>query len=104
MRVTADDPRLSWEGAVSLQRDGAGVQPWRIPFEEQDLFPQPLVERAEMPAGVRLTFATDATAISGACAAVAEAAPIELVCDGHLIGAAPWPGRSRSASRDCPPD
>ena len=41
---------------------------------------------------MRLTFATDATAISGACAA-APGAPIELVCDGHLIGAAPLAGQ-----------
>jgi hypothetical protein len=45
MRVTADDPRLSWEGAVSLQRDGAGVKPWRIPYAERGLFPQTLAHR-----------------------------------------------------------
>jgi GDSL-like Lipase/Acylhydrolase family len=103
MRVMADDSRLSWEGAVSVHRDEAGVMPWRIPFTEQDLFPQPLVERAAMPAGVRLTFATDATAISGVCEAAPEAAPIEIVCDGDLIGAAPLAGQESFRFEGLPP-
>jgi hypothetical protein len=93
MRVTAGDPRLSWEGAVSLERDERGIAPWRIPHQQQRLFPEALVERAAMPAGVRLAFTTDATSFGAACEVAPEAAPVELLCDGELFGACEVAGR-----------
>ncbi|HVG98146.1 MAG TPA: GDSL-type esterase/lipase family protein [Chloroflexota bacterium] len=93
MRVTAGDTRLSWEGAVSLEQDERGIAPWRIPYQQRGLFPDVLVERAAMPAGVRLAFSTDATTFSAACEVAPEAAPVELLCDGELVGAAEVAGR-----------
>jgi hypothetical protein len=93
MRVTAGDPRLSWEGAVSLEHDQRGIAPWRIPYQARGLFPDALVERAAMPAGVRLAFTTDATSFAAACEVAPEAAPIELLCDGEPAGAAEVAGK-----------
>ena len=67
-----------------------------------------------MPAGVRLTFATDATAFAGACEAAPRRRPSSSLCDGELVGAAAVAGqdgvplrraarRARSASScGCP--
>ncbi|MCX5660896.1 MAG: GDSL-type esterase/lipase family protein [Planctomycetota bacterium] len=46
-------------GAVSLQTIASGIQPWRVPFEERDLFETALLTRATMAAGVRLAIVTD---------------------------------------------
>lgn len=85
MQISAHDRRLSWPGAVSLEQDDAGVMPWRLPYVTRELFPAPLVERAAMPAGVRLAFTSDATSIAGRRVPAAESAPLDLVCDGRLV-------------------
>ena len=62
------DPRLTWQGAVSLQRTDDWVMPWRIPFDEAGLFPplalqvlgvlprlfrpKVLIAEASIPAGI----------------------------------------------------
>ena len=33
--LRSDDPRLTWQGSVSLERTDGWVMPWRIPHEEQ---------------------------------------------------------------------
>ncbi|QTT74980.1 G-D-S-L family lipolytic protein [Streptomyces mobaraensis NBRC 13819 = DSM 40847] len=59
--IRADDPVLTYRGAVSLQEVDGGILPWRIPFQERHLFfPEGSVGRAAMPSGVRITFRTDA--------------------------------------------
>ncbi|MGH2356008.1 MAG: GDSL-type esterase/lipase family protein [Chloroflexota bacterium] len=92
MHIAPTDSRLAWPGVVSLHPNGDWVMPWRVPYEERGLFPGPLVERAAMPAGVRLAFRTDATSVAGRCVAAPESAPIDLCCDGALIGTAPLAG------------
>jgi lysophospholipase L1-like esterase len=55
-----------FEGAISFEKRGGGLKPWRLPFAERGLFPSPaetLLARAEMAAGVRLRFETDARAV-----------------------------------------
>ena len=68
--VKAGDRRVVWQGHVSLEPVGGfggALKPWRIPFADRSLFPG-VVERAEMPSGVRLSIVTDSRrlAIRGA--------------------------------------
>ncbi|MBI5264120.1 MAG: GDSL family lipase [Bradyrhizobium sp.] len=63
MIVPGNDDRLSWSGAISLERRDDWVMPWRIPREDLDLFSSgrsSLPARAALPSGVRLRFGTDA--------------------------------------------
>jgi GDSL-like Lipase/Acylhydrolase family len=64
LRVPHDDPRLRYRGAVSLQRGPGWTAPWRLPYEQAALhLPEGGAGRAAMPAGVRVTFRTDARAL-----------------------------------------
>ena len=61
-----DDPRLTWQGAISLQRADGWVIPWRIAYEERTLFPpDALQEQAAMPAGARIAFHSDTATVAG---------------------------------------
>ncbi|MCX5989847.1 MAG: GDSL family lipase, partial [Chloroflexi bacterium] len=51
-----------------------------------------LVIRAAMPAGVRIRFVTDASAVAGTVEADQESSPIDIVADGHLIASLPVSG------------
>ena len=92
MLIRASDERLRWEGAVSVEHTDTWSQAWRIPHAERGLFPQPLVERAEMAAGVRLAFRSDTTAVVGSFEPAGELAPIDLYVDGEWLGTAPLEG------------
>lgn len=59
---------------------------WRIPHDERDLYALELVERAAMPAGVRLSFQSDTSFIEIGCDLANERSNIDLVIDGKLIG------------------
>ena len=39
LQIRPDDPNLTWQGAISLQRADAWVMPWRIPYNNRALFP-----------------------------------------------------------------
>ena len=66
LQIRPDDPNLTWQGAISLQRADAWVMPWRIPYNNRALFPpDALQERATMPAGVRLSFYSDTQIVAG---------------------------------------
>jgi len=93
-----DDPRLTWAGAISLQRTDEWVMPWRIPYAERALFPpDALRERASMPAGVRIAFRSDTTWLRGAVVPFPEASNLDLCCDGQLIGSASLDNQDRFA-------
>ena len=68
--VDLQNGALAFEGAVSVERTDAGVQPWRLPVAERDLFPQEqiglpqLVHQTSRPSGVRLTFRSDTNAVT----------------------------------------
>lgn len=66
--------------------------PWRINHEEKALFAEELVIRAAMPAGVRLSFRSNTTSITGSCNAVEERSQIDLVVNGKLAGSEPTDG------------
>lgn len=83
--ISPNDSRLSWPGAVSLQRENGAIMPWRIPEGERGLYALPLVERAAMPAGVRLTFRSDTAALCLRAAPYPERSPVDLFCNGELL-------------------
>jgi lysophospholipase L1-like esterase len=87
-QLEPDDPRLTWQGIVSLHRADGWVTPWRLPYETRALFPpERLQERAQMPAGVRLSFYSDTTTVAGTLADVdPESSRLDLCCDGRFVG------------------
>ncbi|MBL7199415.1 MAG: GDSL family lipase [Anaerolineae bacterium] len=100
-----DDPRLTWQGAVSLERTDGWVAPWRIPCEDRVLFPpERLGERLAMPAGVRIVFRSNTTLLAGRLASPhPESSPIDLCCDGVLFGSIPLAGRDAFRFDGLPP-
>ena len=63
--VDLNDAGLSWPGAISLHRTDDWVMPWRVPYESRRLFPpDALLERAAMPAGVRLSFVSNTISLT----------------------------------------
>ncbi len=57
------DGPLTFAGVVSLEVNGT-VHPWRIPFDQRDLFDPGLVQRGACPAGVRLRLSSDAEVLT----------------------------------------
>ncbi|MEW6355241.1 MAG: SGNH/GDSL hydrolase family protein [Planctomycetota bacterium] len=89
--VPAQDERLTWDGAVSLETTKDWVRPWRIPHGDKELFPPAaLIERAGMPAGVRLRFATDSTALRLNATPMPAAGKLDVVCNGDLVETIPF--------------
>ena len=86
--IAADDPRLIWSGAISCESGAGWVKPWRIPHQDQDLYSpgnNGLSDRAEMPSGVRLRFATDARTLAFHTEPLAEAGNFDLYADDELV-------------------
>ena len=93
MKVRSDDARLTWEGSISVQHTPEWSQPWRLPHGELGLFPpDTLIERAAMPAGIRLTFRSDTALLAGEVLPDPESAPVDLYVDGEWVGSAPLVG------------
>jgi hypothetical protein len=101
-----DDSRLTWQGVVSLHRTDEWVAPWRLPHETRALYPpERLQERAQMPAGVRISFFSDATTVSGTLADIdPESARLDLCCDGVFVGSVEIAGRTGFAFDRLPPN
>ena len=55
---------VSIEGAVSIEQTAKGVQPWRLPVAQRHLFEPEVVDKAAMPAGVRLTLVSDTASLT----------------------------------------
>jgi hypothetical protein len=66
---------------------GNGVVPWRLPFEELDLYqPEALQERAAMPAGVRVSFLTDSSSLKASLTVESDDPQlVDVYCDGELV-------------------
>lgn len=98
-----NDPRLTWQGTISLQQTDEGVMPWRIPYENRGLFPpDALQERAAKPAGVRIAFHSDTTTVAGQIEPHDEIALLDLFCDGHFHGSVELTGQCSFAFHDLP--
>ena len=87
MQLKPDALQLTWQGAVSLQKTEDWVMPWRTPHPAHVLFPEPLLERSAMPAGVRISFRSNTTQVSGNIVPQNESGMLDLCCDGELIDA-----------------
>ena len=85
MQLKPDAPQLTWQGAVSLQKTEDWVMPWRTPHPMHVLFPEPLLERSAMPAGVRISFRSNTTQVSGNIVAQNESGLLDLCCDGEIV-------------------
>lgn len=83
--ISLTDERLNWEGAASVEYQDDWAMPWRIDHTQRPLFDSGLIERAAMPAGVRLTFRSDTTTIAGRATTDGDAPMIDLCCDGELL-------------------
>ena len=85
MQLKPDAPQLTWQGAVSLHKTEAWVMPWRTPHPMHVLFPEPLLERSAMPAGVRISFRSNTTRVSGNIVSQNESGMLDLCCDGEIV-------------------
>ena len=85
MQLKPDTPQLNWQGAISLQKTEEWVMPWRTPHPAHVLFPEPLLERSAMPAGVRISFCSNTTRIAGSIVPQGDSGLLELCCDGKVV-------------------
>ena len=82
VELDPDDPLLSWDGLVAMQRAGDWWQPWRLP--DQTL-PTALRELAKMPAGIHVGMRTDARLMSVPLFGDPDySTPADVVVDGQL--------------------
>jgi len=62
--IDLNHPALTFAGAISVEPlDDGAVQPWRLDWQRKPLFDPTLKLRAESPAGVRLSFVSDTSAV-----------------------------------------
>lgn len=72
-----------FHGAVSLEHLEHGIKPWRIPYQDYDLYtPEGIEGKAEICAGVRLRLYTDAIAIQVSFAPLHEAIALDCLVGG----------------------
>ena len=87
LQIRPDDPRITWQGAISFQQTDQWTMPWRIPYDDRALYPpDALRERASMPAGVRISFRSDTQMVTGYVEPTGEPGGIDLYCDGRFQG------------------
>ena len=102
--LSPDYPRLTWQGAISLQHIDGWVMPWRIPYEDRNLFPpDALQQRAAMPAGVRISFHSNTMTVAGQIEPYAETSLVDLFCDGHFQSSMELAGQNGFAFQDLRP-
>ena len=85
MQLKPDAPELTWQGAISLQKTEDWMMPWRTPHSMHVLFPEPLLERSAMPAGVRISFRSNTTRVSGNIVPQNESGILDLCCDDEVV-------------------
>ena len=94
LSIRPDDPRITWQGAISVEHTDEWSMPWRIPFEDRALYPpDALRERGSMPAGVRMSFRSDTDAVGGSIEPPEESSKIDLYCDGQFLGSSELTGQ-----------
>lgn len=87
------DSRLTWQGVVELHTADEWTMPWRIPYERRALFPGGIEGPASAPAGVRISFITDAGSVGGNVVPQGGSAPIDLCIDGEYVETVPLAGQ-----------
>lgn len=89
--IAPADPRLCWEGAVSLETTAdSHVVPWRLPHDRLSLFPSyepwgDLSYVAALASGLRLSFVSDTLDLAVRQKVVETPRPLDLCCDGRLV-------------------
>ncbi len=76
------------QGAVSIEQKDGHLRPWRLPVDRLGLFPSPddgLVLRAQMPAGVRVRFETQARRVGLSFAPLIGEAKFDLVINRQVF-------------------
>jgi hypothetical protein len=101
-KIDPGDGRLSWAGAVSLERTPEYVAPWRVDFAERGLFYPELQNKAADATGVRIRFRSDTTSISGKIDPVPEMRPMDLVVDGEVAASLEMDNRDGFEFTDLP--
>ena len=102
MQLKPDAPQLTWQGAVSLQKTEDWVMPWRTPYPQHILFPDPLLERSAMPAGVRISFRSNTTRVSGNIARQKGSGMLDLSCDGEVVASLDLAGKDTFVFENLP--
>lgn len=75
-----------FHGAVSLEKTKEFVKPWRIPFDQKDLFvPACINGQAELPAGIRVTLRSNTESIKIAIVKATEFMQMDCLIDGILV-------------------
>lgn len=82
--IVGEDSRIGWSGTISIERSANWIMPWRIPIKDRALFAKQLVERAAMPAGVKLSFLSDADWINIKCNVSDDRSPLDLFINGEF--------------------
>lgn len=100
--IPPNDSRLRWCGAVSLEITDEWVKPWRVPHAERFLYHETLVERAGMPAGVRISFISDTTVVLCRVVPQNETAPLDVCCDEELVATVELAGKEESCAEGLP--
>jgi lysophospholipase L1-like esterase len=73
-------------GAISLERNGEFLKPWRIYYGDKDFItPDILNGLAEVPAGVRVTFETNSSAIKVEFSTSQDEREFDVVIDHELV-------------------
>lgn len=85
MHLKPDAPQLNWQGAISLEKTDDWVMPWRTPHPMHALFPEPLLERSAMPAGVRISFRSNTRCVAGSLVPQNDSGVLDLCCDGEVV-------------------
>jgi hypothetical protein len=85
MLISHDDVRLSWPGAISMERASTYSRPWRIPFADRSLFHPELVSRAGTQAGIRLAFHSTTDVLKGRTSPFEANQKLDLFVDGCFV-------------------
>ena len=102
MHLKPDSPNLNWQGVVSVEKTGDALMPWRTPCKAHVLFPEPLLERSAMPAGVRISFRSNTTHISGSILEQRDAVMLDLCCNGEFIASYDLRGKNSFVFENLP--
>ena len=66
------------------------------------LFPEPLLERSAMPAGVRISFRSNTTRVSGNIVPQNESGILDLCCDGEVVASLDLTAKDSFTFEDLP--
>ena len=102
MHLKPDSPNLNWQGVVSVEKTGEALMPWRTPHEKHVLFPEPLLERSAMPAGVRISFRSNTTHISGSIVEQRDSGMLDLCCNGEFTASSDLRGKNSFVFENLP--